>query len=362
MNKNLLIALLCCLVIGKSFGQITLGTADFSHANDTFRVSTAPITSSIDLTGSANYTWDYSQLTYNFPQTIDTFLSVSSLPTLIAAYFSFLKPCNQATFTSTSFLNQLGIPVNGTYDMYNNSSANFRERGIGILSDTIAAPIGYSSDDIIYKFPLAFGNMDSSTSGYTINQIPGIYYSTTKTRVNTVDGWGTLITPYGTFSVLRQQSVIHEHDSISLDTLGGGIGFDVPEAIEYKWLGAGKGIPLLQINTSLGIPTQIIYRDSVRIPIGVPEIDGISALSFDIFPNPAVKTIGVRYSLSKGADVGFEILNQEGKSIYLEKPVRQPAGEQQHFIRQTDVMSAGNYFLKISVGDKYFTKPLIVSK
>src|SRR5689334_20690764 len=99
MNRNLLVAFFFCLAIGKSFGQITLGTADFSHANETYRVSILNPYPGLDFTTTgANVTWDFSGLLAQFisqpgQQTVDTFLSVSTLPTFIAGYFSFLKPC-----------------------------------------------------------------------------------------------------------------------------------------------------------------------------------------------------------------------------------------------------------------------------
>jgi hypothetical protein len=364
MNKNILFLLIALGLASTTSAQITLGTNDFSHAGDTFRVSNAnPYTGLIPATTGANMTWDFLQLNDHFrDQTIDTFLSVSTLPSLISLYYSFYKPCNQATFTSTSFLNTLGIPINGTYDMFNNGSTNFRERGIGILSDTIAAPIGYSTDDIIYKFPLQYGNMDTSSFGYSVSQIPGIYYSTSKTRFNSVDGWGTLISPYGTFNVLRVASIIHEHDSINLDTLGTGVGFDQPEVIEYKWLGAGKGIPLLQINTTGGIPTQIVYRDSVRIAIGIAELSGNSGFSFDVFPNPVSNSIHVRYSLAEAAEVSFEIFNALGIKVYSEKSSMQSPGGHIQIIERGDQLARGYYFLRASVGGKYFARPLVVSK
>ena len=340
--------------------QITLGTSDFSHAGDTFRVSMASPLTGLDLTGGTNHYWDYSQLV-STSQTIDTFLSVSSLPTFIYLYFTFQRQCNQATFSSTSYLNLLGIPISGTYDMFNNGTSNFKERGFGIVTDTIAAPVAYTSDDVIYKFPLQFGNIDSSTSGYAINQIPGIYYSTSKKRINTIDGWGTLVSPFGTFPVLRLQSVIQEHDSIVMDSLGLNFGIDLPERIEYKWLGQGKGIPLLQINSSGGIPTQVIYRDSLHSLINVPEISS-PLFRLDVYPNPSVENLTIAYTLSQVSNVEFAILDIEGKIVLSENLFRQSAGEHKHNIHVKQPISSGNYFLRLNINGKIELQKLVISK
>ena len=81
---------------------------------------------------------------------------------------------------------------------------------------------------MIYKYPVNYGNVDSSASGYSVELPNFLYYGVERNRVNEVDGWGTLITPSGTYNVLRLKSTIEEHDSIYLDTLGFGYGFDVP--------------------------------------------------------------------------------------------------------------------------------------
>ena len=366
MKRVVLTILLFCLVLISASAQISLGTNDFSHANDTIRVSTALPFSGMDAAATgANYNWDYSLLSTTYSgQTIDTLLSVNSLPNYLNFYFLNItgnpNRCNQATFTSTSILGLLGIPVNGTYDMFYNSSSSFLQRGIGLATDTIAAPVAYTSPDIVYKFPLAYNNLDSSTSGLIIDLIPGLYYSAFKTRINTVDGWGTLTTPYGTFPVLRMQSVIHEHDSISFDSLGINFGIDLPEVIEYKWLGTAQKIPLLQINTTLGVPSSIVYRDSVRMLISVPEVN-TPAFNFEVFPNPSINNISVKYILAQTAEVSFDILNLEGKIIYSEKPDWKNSGEQTHSIKTLN-FAAGNYFLRMSVLGKHYSQPLIITR
>jgi hypothetical protein len=86
-------------------------------------------------------------------------------------------------------------------------------------------------------------------------------------RVNKADGWGTLITPFGTFATLRIVSTLQARYTISLqgqiDTVA-----DAPVTREYKWLGKEQGIPLLRIITTevLGQETVALveYRDVYR--------------------------------------------------------------------------------------------------
>src|SRR6185295_16658519 len=107
--------------------------------------------------------------------------------------------------------------------------------------------------DTIYHFPLTYGTIDSSYSGYTLKLPSLVYFHNSSFRHNEADGWGSLTTPYGTFDVVRVKTTIMAHDSIYIDTLlNFGFAIDAPAEIDYKWIGKGQGEPLLQINTTLG--------------------------------------------------------------------------------------------------------------
>lgn len=84
IKKNIQKALLlfALVMVHSSFtrAQITLTTADMPSPGDTIRKSTALNPNQIDytLTGT-NYTWDFTSL-FSIGQTVDTFVSVSSVP------------------------------------------------------------------------------------------------------------------------------------------------------------------------------------------------------------------------------------------------------------------------------------------
>jgi hypothetical protein len=356
MKRYLLILLIIAASFSKVPAQITLASSDFSNGGDTFRVSLAfPFTGMDATLTGANYSWDYSELV-NVSQEIDTFYSVGSLPFPLPLVFG--SSCNQATYTSTSFLGTIGVPIAGTYNMLNKNSGYLLQRGIGLVTTGGIAPVALNPADIIYKFPMQYGNVDSSNSGYVVNQIPGMYYSTARKRINEVDGWGTLTTPYGTFAVLRLKSVIQQHDSITYDTLN--IGYDLPEQIEYKWIAQGKGIPVLQVTTSAGIPTGIVYRDSARMLINVPELTSLP-FSFDIYPNPTAGNIVVHYQTDKASNTYFDVINSEGAIVYSERMASHVGAEQFHAIDFKHPLSAGQYFLRMINDGLTVSKPFVVT-
>jgi hypothetical protein len=120
-----------------------------------------------------------------------------------------------------------------------------------------------------------------------------LYYSTQRIRSSEVDGWGNLITPFGTFATVRVKSTLNIHDSIYVDSLAIGFGFD-RNIIEYKWLGKGYGIPLLQINEEGPLVTAT-YLDSCRM--------SAQPLSVTLGPDTTV-TVGTTLTLHAKVSYG----------------------------------------------------------
>ncbi|HNS11557.1 MAG TPA: T9SS type A sorting domain-containing protein [Bacteroidia bacterium] len=347
--------------------QSIINSADLPHANDTFRVSIGQIDQSLDLssTGPAAM-WDFSQLVHT-SQRVDTFIDESATNPIFSIIFidnAFNNNrANQAT-ASAGFSLGTFISLTDIFNFYYNSSASYKQVGLGATVNGIPLPITYSPHDIIYKFPLQFPSVDSANSGYAIDLTStlGLYYKVNKTRKNEVDGWGNLTTPFGTFDVLRVHSTVVQQDSIYIDSLTLGLNFPAVTTHEYKWLGNGQGIPLLQINTTgNGMITQIIYKDSVHSVIGITKVDPFD-LFVEVFPNPAVKNATLNYKLDNPAMVSVGILSALGESfIFMEEKLQ---NEGLHSI-QIDLgnksLSPGNYFVKMVVNERTYLRPLIIS-
>ena len=87
--------------------------------------------------------------------------------------------------------------------------AKLGERGIYLKSDITNLPIedgvvdAITCNHVIYQLPLAYGATSASHSAYHV-EIPNVgYYGFEQDRTNTVDGWGVITTPGGSFDVLR---------------------------------------------------------------------------------------------------------------------------------------------------------------
>jgi hypothetical protein len=279
-------------VSSSAISQITITDADMPAAGDVFFLDSAVPDLTIDLSQTgANQQWDFSNLSL-LTSDGDTFIAADDLP---LTYGLFFLSSNLAEKSALSFSSDL-ITLEDIYTVYKKSSSQYQIDGYAGTFSGIPLPVVYASKDVVYRFPLNYGNTDSADADVAFS-IPGlVYFSQERHRVNEVDGWGTVTTPVGIYDVLRVKSTITDVDSFYVDTLGGGYQLTV-KSYEYKWLAANKGIPVLQINATdvAGIPviSQILYQDTA-LQSGIKEPTGASTLQ--IVPNPAADVITMKFN------------------------------------------------------------------
>jgi hypothetical protein len=296
----LLVVISCCK---NSTAQITIDQNDFANAGDTVRLSVAVWNPLLDYSATgAAHNWDFSSLQWQ-NQYVDTFLNPMFVNPLYSLTFNNL-PINphrsniakKADNTLTTLPILSSVFTEG-YNFYYKSSSGYKQRGLGMKVSGFPTAVPMTHSDTIYRLPMNFGSEDSSRSDYTV-AVPQLgTYAHKQHRFNTIDGWGTLTTPFGTFDVLRVKTEIRGSDSLYIDTLNFGFKLDNDIQREYKWFGKNQIEPLLQINTQAGIlgqfqnfefVTKIVYRDSVRF---APVVSGVTEanneLVCSVFPNPS---------------------------------------------------------------------------
>lgn len=308
------------LFIGvNSYSQITITNADMPAVNDTVRWSTTFDQWGIDATETgANYVWDYSFLTET-GQDLDTFFTVSSTPFAYQFYFNniVLYPTHKANFaTRGQGFDLFGVvTMTNVYDFFKVDAGQFSNVGFGSNINGIPASVRSIPVDTIYKFPLDYS--DAFTShGEWLMSIPNTFtYGQRKVRNVNVEGWGTLITPLGTFQTLKVKMDLDIVDTLSVDSLGINLSFPRPTATEYHWLANGFNVPLLQINTSFGIITTIKYQDSLRTNVGINEEEVTNIVAY---PNPATDYLVVQ-SDGKYFFDQIELFDMNGKLVLSQK-------------------------------------------
>ena len=318
INISKFLAFILCSISLSSFGQITINDADMPASGDTFNISIINNIQGVDLslTGQ-NYNWDFSQLNEN-SQTVDTFFSMLATQYIPVTYnVSFnnpLDPDHRANAATRSFNSHNPMPqiqITENYFFYKSSGDGYFVVGQGAKINTIPTPMKYDVPETVFKFPLTYGNVDSTVSKYNLN-IPGVgYYGETIKHVNKVDGYGSLKTPYGTFNVMRVKSVINTTDTIFLDTLGFGTHINKPQETRYSWLGDDQGEPLLQITKT---NNNISARFKDNLSLAGNDNVFVNNKFLSLFPNPAKDVLKINSDEVIGK---VEILNILGQMVLL---------------------------------------------
>lgn len=348
--------------------QDTLQSQDLPNNGDIFVLSTGSIFNTIEPSATGeDFVWNYSNLESSSQQ-IDSMIPTSATnPALSFFFIDNVLNTNRANHASRGHNFNLGISeFTDVFNYYYNSASRYEQPGLGAIIDSILIPIFYTPHDIIYKLPIRYNNEDSVSYEFEIDlssSTIGIYYHVNRKRHNKVDGWGTLITPFGTFDVLRIKTTLTEEDSLYISALNQGIKLPAVTSYEFKWMGTGFGLPLLQINTTAidTQVTQIIYQDSIRLT-NVSDFKQVISEPL-IFPNPANEKIVIKYSIQKKSEVMIDLFSVEGRKIFNLKETKTNIGLNFQTIDLSKYnLVDGNYFLKLSSENSTVTLPLQIRK
>lgn len=352
MNKSILLFLILVLSYA-GISQITIDQDDMPQSGDTIRLSSAIDFGSINYeeTGD-NFIWDFSELSF-FSQRVDTFVSVSQTPWLYQ--LAFLFSANLAS-PGQNFDQLPGFEVSDYFNYFKNTSSEFKSVGFGVTMNSIPIPNKFDDPDIIYRFPISPGDSDSSLSNYDLS-IPGLgYYGGWKKRINFVDGWGELTTPYGTFETIRIRSEIIQYDSLYIDSLGFGIPI-LRNFTEYKWLGKDFGLPLCTVTDDGLIPT-IEYIDSVRSFITTSIKINSQDIAISVQPNPFRHSFTINLP-GNDSDVDISIFNLNGERVYKNSSNLTTSTDINSIQINNLILPSGIYLLNVRTKNKNYLRKII---
>ena len=255
--------LLLLLLILNANSQTTYNDSDFAQINDSFIISQANTgLQALDfvVTGT-NFNWDYSTLSATTQQTItwDNPNNTGYKATWCAAN-GFVFTCNTEFNNAFNLANASfeGIEIQGNgltniVNHYNLNTSTLENKMLGgtINVGGVGVPLAvdYTSSDVVYQFPINYNDNYSNTGSYAIDLnglgIP-VSYSETIQRTNNVEGWGSLITPFGTFNdVLKMKTTVVRDVVVTTATE------TIPTTtttIFYKWFDPNYGVPVLEVS------------------------------------------------------------------------------------------------------------------
>jgi hypothetical protein len=352
-----------------SFSQITLTSADFAADNDTVRMSRTT-DNAIDFASTGpNYTWNFSSLTPE-EQLLREFTDVSNAGTFAQFLFGFFAPAN---YQATYFLPSIELPLAQItsflpitiedvfqYTKKSNTAVSTVGYSMNVTFSGTTTNVPFQSDTIEtrYVLPLTAGQSYAS-SGYTrvdFNPIYDAQWVQYRQRNTTVDGFGSITTPLGTFDALRLHHIVDELDSIYLvlPVIGGNwLPLTIPTVHEYEWWGDNQKEPLLRIRTSeLGgneTVTLIEYRDLYR-----PEFASLieeEQTNLQIYPNPSAD-----FTLIESNNPIIEVSMSDASGRFI---LRQQAFNQKSLVLDLTTVENGAYWLTIRTENGVEVKSIV---
>jgi hypothetical protein len=332
-----------------AFGQLTLTENDFASPGDTVRFSQTNQTTTDYLSTSAGYTWDFSNLSAN-SQFLREFTSIGFSPVQLT--FGIAAP---QQYQASYFIPENALPldqVNGFLPVTLSDPRSYQKSTtdsitkVGYSIKIEGFDVAFKSDTIEtkYKFPMAYQQV-FNTKGYTLIDLsPAADFKVKQLRyvTSTVDGYGQLILPFGTFEVLRVKREINEIDSIYQSFFGAPSWFGAPpfQTIEYEWIGQNKKDVLLKIVVNNAQGTEQIqaieYQD---IYLGLDA--GLNENDFEatVYPNPTTNLIQVNSILPIR---NLRLFDSKGLKLDQLSEVNST-----HFSLNFDNYSNGVYFLEL---------------
>lgn len=226
----------------------------------------------------SNVTWDLSGLSPNTDQTVNVLTP---------------NPSISGTTHNIEYVGQSNIYCNLSTNDY-----------LIHAESTAQGLIEYSDYKKLYQFPMTMGTSFSDNFVSSI-VIQGDVASMTGSVNAQVDGYGTLITPTGTFTnVLRVHSIHSNVTTFQGNTTNGTIDM-------YTWIKAGIHIELATvqtITTPFGTQQTALYADGANL--GLTHNESVNSLV--LFPNPAQDVVSFIYDLKIDK---IEVVDLNGRTI-----------------------------------------------
>ena len=286
----------------------------------------------------SNMTWDFSGLALHTEDTLN-FVNTEWTP-------------YEAEHPTSNLAARMGDDM---YMYLHKSSAGLFIQGISgdLLNTGTPIHVQTTPNETIVEFPLSYLNDYTSTSGQDLTidgslispLIDSLRVKTSRIKIVTVDAWGTLTTPMGTFDALRLNQTIQDIDSIWSLSFGIWSLFDNSKSSSknYTWWtnDAAAGFPLVEMeyDTVSGNPTSVTYLKSTPT-IGIQEAPETQVA---VYPNPAKDRIG--FSFKNDESFEIQLFSAAGQKIDLIRA-------NDSFI-QVDIsnFSSGVYFYQVLADD-----------
>ncbi|MBL1280677.1 MAG: T9SS type A sorting domain-containing protein [Fluviicola sp.] len=294
-----------------AFSQVTITQANMVSASDIVVQSNDTLPSVASPTGGTNQTWDYS--TGLVEHTVNT-LSFANPDWLINA--SFFPTANIAA------TDQAGFEV---YSIIDAASIRF----IGVAGDIFGTgqkQIYMNPADEILRFPANMNDSYTTTSIQSVTilgsdvgaPVDSIINKTYTTKIVSIDAWGNMTTPYGSFDVLRVNETVNAIDSTWTYFFGIESLFDNGDTTTYNYV-------FWSDDPTTGFPVAEFEHDNAGTVFGVTWLTAEPTLLLSendvddakVYPNPTDGDLTIE--LNNNAITKVELYSISGVLVQSEQ-------------------------------------------
>jgi hypothetical protein len=354
MKKSIILFLLSCSI---SVAQISITSSDLLGLIGNSGVTKEDTTGFIQVnvgSGGANQNWDFSSISLEGSTLDYTFLNAEEAPE--ADQFpdaNLVQSFNESGNNDDIFYSFFEIApdyINSLGYVYTSGDSSFFDR---VDNDMTALPLGYGDSWIsVETDTINFGE------GYLLN-IDSTY--------TTIDGWGSVTVPAGTFECLRLRD---ENIYINL-TVFGEIAFgDTSSTISYEWITKDNFV-VASIESMEGETNPDFTMAEYASILQSSEIT--SAISLDLktlperfnleqnYPNPFNPLTHINYQLPANSYVTLKVYDNLGREVKTLLDSWQNAG---YHTLEFDAaeLASGVYFYRLQTAQFSQVKRMLLLK
>ena len=345
-------SILFLLLSNEVYSQITVSSSDILGLVGTSLIFEEDTTGSVIVdVGSpgANLTWDFRSVGLQAQMINDEFMVPQGTPF-------------EADFPQSNFVEKITFPSQSGSEVYIYAeimSSSYSELGDGIITPDTS----FINFDVGGQVPLpvAFNNTWTETRIDTSPGFPTIATISFETSINTVDAWGRVQLPAGTFDCLR---VRFDETEIRQSIIDGVVtSIDTTTGIEYVWVTRDHFL-VAEANsqdndTNPNFTDASSFQRLALITTAVEERAENTEIpsNFELFqnlPNPFNPETLIRFQLPQTRHVVLKIFNTLGQEIRTLADVPYEAGY--HSIKwdgkdnNGTPASSGIYFYQLQAG------------
>ncbi|MBU0507232.1 T9SS type A sorting domain-containing protein [bacterium] len=323
-----LVALLSLTAL--SFSQITITSANVPPVGSTiYNASTEEVTLSVG-SGGANQTWDFSSYDFTGDESTNIVAPSSTpyagdFPTATHAFTMYDEPVTGYSYTR--------ITSNGAFMM--GYAGDYEEQQM---------VIHFNPEETTFVFPCTYQTNWTSVSEWSWEPMPGFTMIIHDSTIYVCDGWGTVITPWGSWPCLRIQE--HVFTTMTIPPLPPQITEDYGYSFRTGYTGIWAWNAVDEADPNF---TQGYLSAAATTPLAIETPRGPLAENFRIgqnYPNPFNPSTTLPVELTKTGSVTLKIYDETGRLVSSEE-FELPMGQHNLPVDGAN-WATGTYFARVT--------------